>query len=90
MTELINFAIKEWPGVASYLVLFAMIITLIALPMAVLLWLSRLMNKDRYIFSNAAHHLYRLDSMTGKIHVAHGNKGFVELPIHGKQEENIP
>lgn len=53
----------------------------IGLPLGVLIWLFKFMNKERYIFEKNGEQLYRLDTISGKMHKAEG-RTFIEVKLH--------
>ncbi|WP_373997932.1 hypothetical protein [Bdellovibrio bacteriovorus] len=72
MDKLVEFAIQQCPALVSVIVMVGLVILLVGLPMVAIIWLIKYLNKDRYIFANSETRLYRLDSVTGDIHVARG------------------
>ncbi len=72
MDKLIEFAIHQWPGIFSIILLIAMILILILGPVYLFWVINKLKNRDRYVFSQVNNKLYCLDTNSGKIWVARG------------------
>lgn len=92
MEILIKYAIDSWPGPSKLLVLLFLAILTIVLPIGILLWAKKFIDRDRYIFQQSANRLYCLDSMTGQILVARGlffQKVYImEAKNQNKEEES--
>jgi len=86
MDKLIEFTIREWPGLVSLFVLVALTLGTLCIPAIFWLLYSKILNKERYIFANSDH-LYRLDTVTGKIHMARG-LWFQEVEITGPHKSS--
>lgn len=85
MDQLIKFALDQWPGVAMYLILATMVISLVGFPFAITYWILGLKNKHRYVLANSNNYLYRMDSYDGSIYKAQREK-YIEVEFVTKKE----
>lgn len=72
MDKLIEFAIQQNPCLVNTIIIIGLVILIIGLPIVAIVWLIKYLNKDRYIFANSNHDLYRLDTVKGTIHKSRG------------------
>lgn len=87
MDKLIEFSLVTWPTVFSVVILFFLILMLIAAPIVVLLALGKFLAKDRFILKENGNHLYRLDTISGRVHVMRGIGWVQEMYVEDLKKE---